>query len=71
MDQNDRHAKKVNPIQVQKFLKGIDYPTSKQQLIKTAQEEGADDNVIQTLQEMSADQYNSPNDVAQAIGKIA
>lgn len=60
----------VNPIQVQKFLKGVDYPCNKDALISKAKEEGADDSVIETLQEMPTDQFNSPNDVAQAIGKI-
>lgn len=60
----------VNPIQVQKFLKGVDYPCSKEQLIQKAKEEGADENVIQTLQQTTMDSFNSPNDVAQAIGQI-
>ncbi len=60
----------VNPIQVQKFLKGVDYPCSKQDLLQKAKEEGADENVLQTLQRMPMDRFNSPNDVAQAIGKI-
>ncbi len=61
---------RVNPIQVQKYLKGVDYPASKQELIKKAQAEGADQNVIQTLQAMPMERFNSPNDVAEAIGKI-
>ncbi len=61
---------RVNPIQVQKYLKGVDYPCSKQELVNTAKREGADDNVIQTLERMPMDRFNSPNDVAQAIGKI-
>jgi hypothetical protein len=60
----------VNPIQVQKFLKGIDYPVKKDDLIKTAKDEGADDNVINTLEQMPMEDFNSPNDVAEAIGKI-
>ncbi|MDQ3834005.1 MAG: DUF2795 domain-containing protein [Actinomycetota bacterium] len=28
----------VNPIQVQKFLGGIDYPTDKQTLLRTAEQ---------------------------------
>ncbi|HXS15446.1 MAG TPA: DUF2795 domain-containing protein [Candidatus Saccharimonadales bacterium] len=60
----------VNPIQVQKFLKGVDYPCKKDDLVKKAQEEGADENVISTLKEMKMDSFNSPNDVAQAIGQI-
>ncbi len=60
----------VNPIQVQKFLGGVDYPCSKQELINKAKEKGADNNVISTLQRMKGDRFNSPNDVAEAIGEI-
>ncbi len=60
----------VNPIQVQKYLKGIDYPCNKQQLVDKAKQEGADENVIRTLQAMPMDNFNSPNDVAEGIGKI-
>ncbi len=69
-DQGKTKQGHVNPIQVQKFLKGVDYPCSKQDLINKAKQEGADQNVIETLQNMPMDRFNSPNDVAQAIGKI-
>jgi hypothetical protein len=58
----------VNPIQLQKFLGGIDYPADKQTLIETARKNGADDNVISTLQQLKTDRFNSPNDVSQAVG---
>jgi hypothetical protein len=61
---------KVNPIRVQKYLGGIDYPASKDELVKTAKSDGADDSVIETLQRMPGDRFNSPNDVSQAIGKV-
>ena len=61
---------KVNPIQVQKFLSGVNYPASKDDLIKKAQQEGASQDVVSTLQQMPGDRFNSPNDVSQAIGKI-
>jgi hypothetical protein len=60
----------VNPIQVQKFLKGVDYPCSKQDLIDKAQEEGADEQVIATLNSIQMDKFKSPNDVSQAIGEM-
>jgi Protein of unknown function (DUF2795) len=58
----------VNPIQVQKFLGGIDYPTDKNTLIERARRSGADDNVIETLQSLDRDSFNSPNDVSEALG---
>lgn len=61
---------KVNPIQVQKFLGGIDYPAEKQQLLQRAEEQGADDDVRSTLERLPMDRFNSPNDVSEAIGKL-
>ncbi len=61
---------KVNPIQVQKFLKGVNYPVSKQDLIKTAQREGADERVINTLNQLPDRSYDAPTDVTKEIGKI-
>jgi len=62
---------KVNPIQVQKYLKGIDYPASKNDLIKCAEEHGADDNVRSTLEQLpDKEQFETPADVSKAIGEI-
>jgi hypothetical protein len=61
---------KVNPIQVQKYLSGIDYPASKQEIVDRARSQGADQDVVQTLQQMPGDNFNSPNDVSAAIGKV-
>ena len=60
----------VNPIQLQKYLSGIDYPARKQDLIERAQQRGADDNVVQTLKSLPRDDFNSPNDVSEAIGQL-
>lgn len=68
--QDHSRTVRVNPIQVEKYLKGVDYPCSKDELVKTAEREGADDNVIQTLEDMPGKSFNSPNDVSQAIGDM-
>jgi hypothetical protein len=60
----------VNPIQVQKFLGGIDYPAKKDELLRRAEESGADEAVKETLQQLQQDEFNSPNDVSEAIGKL-
>jgi hypothetical protein len=60
----------VNPVQLQKFLKGIDYPTDKNTLLQHARQNGADDNVLRTLQELPRDRFNSPNDVSEAVGDM-
>lgn len=58
------------PIHAQKFLGGIDYPTDKASLIKRAKDNGADENVVNALNRMSANTYNSPNDVSEEMGKL-
>ena len=60
----------VNPIQVQKFLGGVDYPASKDDIVRTAREQGADDNVLSTLEALGPQEFNSPNDISEAIGKL-
>ena len=61
---------KVNPIQLQKHLKGVDYPASKEQLIQHAQKQGADDNAISVLQQIPDQEYETPTDVSVAVGDI-
>jgi hypothetical protein len=60
---------RVNPIQIQKFLRGVDYPTDKRTLVERARANRADDNVLRTLESLSMDRFNSPNDVSEALGK--
>ncbi|HZP85686.1 MAG TPA: DUF2795 domain-containing protein [Burkholderiales bacterium] len=61
---------KINPVQVQKFLKGMDYPANKQQIVRKAQDEGADDNVRQMLDRLPDQDYETPAEVSKAIGEI-
>jgi hypothetical protein len=60
----------VNPVQLQKFLGGLDYPASKDEVVEHARREGADEQVLSTLRELPADEFNSPNDVSEAAGKV-
>ena len=60
---------RVNPIQMQRFLGGLDYPVRKEDLIKRAQERGADENVMSALQQLSEEEYESPIDVSQAVSR--
>ncbi len=60
----------VNPVQVQKFLDGIDYPATKDELVGYAVKKGADENVRETLQSIANRRYKNPKQVSEAIGKI-
>lgn len=61
---------KANPIQIQKHLKGVDYPASKQDLIKHAQQQGADENIRSVLEQLPDEEFETPTDVSKAIGDI-
>ncbi|HXH85053.1 MAG TPA: DUF2795 domain-containing protein [Candidatus Tectomicrobia bacterium] len=63
-------GRKPNPIQLQKYLKGVDYPASKDDLVERARGHGADEHIIDTLQRLPRDRFNSPNDVSEAIGDV-
>jgi len=61
---------KVNPVQAQKFLGGIDYPAGKEDLVKHAEQQGADEEVLDVLREIPEREYDGPNAVSHEIGKI-
>jgi hypothetical protein len=63
-------AEKVNPIQVQKFLKGMDYPARKEDIIQRAEDEGADQRVREVLEQLPDEEYGTPADVSKAIGQV-
>ncbi len=59
-----------NPIQLQKFLSGVDYPAKKAEIIAHAREHGADKRVLDTLKQLPGNDFNSPNDISEAFGKL-
>jgi predicted outer membrane protein len=60
----------VNPIQIQKFLKGVDYPASKDALIQNAKKMGADEGVFESLEQLPDEEFETPADVSKAFGQL-
>ena len=60
----------VNPIQLEKYLKGVDYPANKNDLIKRAQQNGADQQVLDTLKQLPDRTFEGPSGVSKAIGAM-
>ncbi len=56
-----------NPIQVQKYLSGIDYPASKDDIVATAEKEGADGDVLDALKNIPDGEYDAPTAVSKAV----
>lgn len=61
---------KINPIQLQKHLKGVDYPASKEELIEHAKQNGADENAIAVLEQLPDEEYEGPTDCLLAVGDM-
>lgn len=59
----------INPIQLQKFLKGVNYPATKDTLIQNAKKMGADENVCNSLEQLPDEEFKAPVDVSQALSK--
>jgi hypothetical protein len=60
----------ISRSRLQRFLEGVDYPASKQELIQHARSRGADDDVIDVLQQLPSRRYNGPSDVSDAMETI-
>lgn len=58
---------KTAPIQVQKYLKGISYPATKEDLIDQARKNQATDDVISMLEQIKPGKLNDPADVSKAL----
>ncbi|MHA7238424.1 DUF2795 domain-containing protein [Arthrobacter sp. TMS1-12-1] len=52
-----------SPIDIQKALGGMDYPASKDDLVRHAKDKGADDAVLRTLENLPDREFDSPTDV--------
>jgi hypothetical protein len=57
----------VSPIAIQKALSGIDYPASKDDIIRHAQQQGGDKEVIEALNKIEDREYEGPSGVSSAV----
>lgn len=60
----------VSTAKVAEALKGLDFPTDKRQCVDYAMKHRAPENVVDVLQRMPDDRYDSMSDVWHAIGQI-
>ncbi|MEV7230495.1 MULTISPECIES: DUF2795 domain-containing protein [Polymorphospora] len=51
-------------------LSGLDYPVSKEDLIRRAQESGADTKTMQALRSLPVDRFGSAAEVTGALGPL-
>ena len=56
-------------IKVYKFLGGIHYPATKQQLVDQARINQADDEAMSSLRDMPEREYSGPDEVSKVIAE--
>lgn len=60
----------ASPAQIQQSLNGVDYPASRQDLIKHAQNnKDKNEEVMKALKQLPDKDYHSPVDVNKEVGK--
>lgn len=55
------------PIEIQKYLSGIDYPASKEDLLSKAKEAGAEGEVMEALEGLPDQEFDGPTAVSSAV----
>lgn len=57
----------INPIELQKHLSGLDYPATKDAIVKRAEESGADSDALDALRKIADKEYDAPTAINQAV----
>jgi hypothetical protein len=61
---------RVSPATLERYLSGIHYPCSRQELVSHARRQNAPNEVIKTLQNLPRDNFSSPVDISKAVGEM-
>jgi len=56
-----------SPIDIQKALSGMDYPATKDQIVRHAESHGADGEVLDALKGIEDREYEGPSGVSSAV----
>ncbi|HEX8202270.1 MAG TPA: DUF2795 domain-containing protein [Isosphaeraceae bacterium] len=65
-----RDPQEPSPTNLQQYLKGVDYPASKDDLVAAARGNGAPAEVLDLLGRLPGDQFDGPPGVMKAYGQI-
>jgi hypothetical protein len=57
----------VSPIDIQKALGGMDYPATRAEIVKHAEQHGADAEVLTALKRVEDREYEGPSEVSAAV----
>ncbi|MCX4470269.1 DUF2795 domain-containing protein [Micromonospora sp. NBC_01655] len=61
----------VGGVELQEYLTGLDYPVSREDLVRWGQENGASTEVLQMLHALPVEEFTSPTELSQALSGLA
>ncbi|MFV2111978.1 DUF2795 domain-containing protein [Micromonospora sp. NBC_01740] len=61
----------VTGVQLQEYLAGLDYPVSREDLVRWGQENGVSTAMLQTLRALPAEEFDSPAELSEALNTLA
>lgn len=59
-----------SPSNIAHYLKGMDFPASKQELVQHARDNHADQEVLEVLEQMPERDYGDMADVMKGVGQV-
>jgi hypothetical protein len=65
-----RETETANPVSVQAFLEGVNYPTRKGDLLREAKKQRASDEVRSTIERLPDRRFADPTEVSEAVGTL-
>lgn len=68
--QNHRHPDEPRPAEVERALKGVEYPSRKDALVRAAKQNGADGEVLAVLEKMKDRHFDSTAAVLREITHV-
>ncbi|MEV0000664.1 DUF2795 domain-containing protein [Micromonospora sp. NPDC050980] len=57
----------VTGAQLREFLTGLDYPVSREDLVRWGQENGASTEALQVLRTLPAEEFDTPAELGEAL----
>jgi hypothetical protein len=68
LERKEISVSKPNPIELQKYLSGVDYPAKRDDLVRAAEQNGADNSTLEVVRGLPDRTYDGPSGVSKEIG---
>lgn len=61
----------VSGVRLQEYLAGLDYPVSREDLVRWCQENGGSTEQLQLLRALPVEEFDSPAELGEALNTLA